>query len=189
MDRDSLLRAAAAGGWSEADLRWEQLQEAAAEQSRSGELEQAARLWAEALVLAREAFVKQDPRLATSLANHAGMLRRKGDADSAAALFREALLVWDSSGPWIESLNLQGTARSSLFHLRMENRHRAQYQASARQRLKQLAQNARGLVAARAAGESEAADLYGRWKGERPPMFNDARKLLGAVFLIAPQIT
>ncbi len=186
MDSEPDSNAAELAGWTETDLSWERLQEAAAAHAKQGQLEAAAPLWAKALFLARSEFSKHDPRLATSLANHAYALRSRGENNSAEILFREALVVWDSTASWIWGLRIEHGARSSLFHLRMETRHRKTYEATARKRLHRFADEGRTAIATLAGGESGVRDLYRRWNGEKPPTFNDARKLLGAVFLIAP---
>ncbi|MDX1421781.1 MAG: hypothetical protein R3322_01505, partial [Kiloniellales bacterium] len=62
-DAEALARA----GWSEAELTWEQVQEAAAEALAAGDWPQAGEYWAVGLDLAREALAPEDPRLAASL--------------------------------------------------------------------------------------------------------------------------
>ncbi len=113
---EALIRA----GWREADLAWETRQAEAAEHDASGRRDQAAALWAEGLRLARAAFAGNDPRLAASLANQAQALRRAGRDQAARALFEEALLAWDASGPWVAALAPERRARSSTFHLRLD---------------------------------------------------------------------
>ena len=183
---DNSFEAAVLAGWGEFDLTWERLQENAAGEARDGRLEDAAANWAKALSIARARFEPPDLRLATSVANHARGLRRAGDGDGADRLFREALSIWDSAGPWIETLKVDRRARSSLFHLRMEMRHWDQYEATLRLRLRRFAEEGRTALVALSRGQAAEEDLYARWNGEKPPQFNDSRKLLGAVCLIAP---
>jgi hypothetical protein len=177
-----VARSAAAAGWSDADIRWEFLSEQAGELARAGRVTEAAPLWAEALFLARQSFAPNDPRLATSIANHAFALRC-GDA-AADALFREALTIWDASGAWIAALRIARRARSSLFHLRMEAKHWATYEATMRRRLEAFAKEGREALAALADDRAAASSGLSRWSAEKSAGYTDARKLLAAVLLL-----
>ena len=81
-------------------------------------------------------------------------------------------------------------ARSSLFHLRMEQRHRPAYEERWQVKWHELAAEARGRIMdsghTLVSGE-EAAALLARWRRERPAMLNDTRKLMAAVILLATQ--
>jgi hypothetical protein len=182
-DQDSL--AALRAGWSEAEALWEARQEAAARHAGGGRDEEAAALWAEALRLARAHFAADDPRLATSLANHAHALRRQGGSGPPEGLFDEAQRVWDSSGPWLEALAPERRARSSLFHLRLEAKHPGGYERHARERYRALAAEGRAAIAALREGGEGAGDRLSRWERERPAGYTDARKLMAAALLIA----
>lgn len=183
MDNDSDLYAAVRAGWSEAELIWERTQENAAALAADGGYDEAAPLWAEALSLAQANFAQDDPRLATSLANHAFALRRKGDEENAHKLFQQSQRMWESSTLWIDRLKIESQARSSLFHLRLEVRHRDTYKKTARTRLHRFAAEARAALADGSAPEKSG---YSRWKGEKPPTYSDSRKLLAAALLVAP---
>ena len=169
--------------WTQADQDWEALQEQAAEHAVAGRLDEAATLWAEALYLARQSFVAQDPRLAASIANHAFALRRKGDAAGAGRLFEEAGRVWDSSAPWIWSIRIERKARSSLYHLRMEAKHWKTYEATKRKRLQSFADEGRAAIAALAADKPADSRGVSRWWPEKTPYPSDSRKLLAAALL------
>lgn len=186
MVNQSELFAAVAAGWSEAEVTWEVKQERAAVLAADGCPGEAAPLWAEALNLAQMNFAKDDPRLATSLANHAVALRRQGDEKNARELFEKSLRVWDSSALWIDNLIIESKARSSLFHLRLEVLHRDAYKKTARTRLRRFAEEARVAVAALADGTTPEKSGFSRWKGEKPPTYSDSRKLLAAALLVAP---
>ncbi len=176
--------ALAAAGWSEAELTWEHVQVAAAEALAEGKPEEAADFWQTGLALARATFAADDPRLAASLANHATGLQLAGEG-GAAALLDEALTVWDRAGPWLEALKPERRARSSLFHLRMETKHKGGYERHSRARYGKLAEEGRARIEALAAGEGEMAINLERWRRERPTGYDDARRLLAAVVLIA----
>ncbi len=76
-------------------------------------------------------------------------------------------------------------ARSSMFHLRMEARHRETYQQNMRTRLTAFARETGGALAALEKDEPVSGRFYERWLGEKPPVFDDTRKLLAAALLLA----
>lgn len=171
-------------GWSNAELIWEQIQEAAAECDQAGEREEAAALWRGGLEVAREHLGPDDPRLATSLANHALAIRRAGG--EAGALFDEALAVWDAAQGWIAKLRPEVRARSSTFHLRLARKHRGAYERFSRKRYAELAAEGRAaLLACRDGAGSDERLARWRREGQRGG-FTDARKLMAAAWLIAP---
>ena len=79
-------------------------------------------------------------------------------------------------------------ARSSLFHMRMEARHREVYRERWLKRWKEIAGEATAKVAALSDTSylqaAAAADALARWRRERPAMLNDTRKLMAAAFLL-----
>ena len=170
-------------GWTNAEVIWEQIQEAAAECERAGEYGEASELWCGALELAREHLRPGDLRLAASVGNVAVAERRTGAA-AARRLFDEALALWDAGGRWIESLEPDPRARSSTFHLRLESKHRSGYDRFPRERFRALAAEGRAVLAARRDRLPDTSDRFRLWRMERPEGFNDRRKLLGAVLLI-----
>ncbi len=171
------------GGWSSADADWERLQVDAAEAYAAGDLAAAAVSWAVALRTARASFQTNDPRLATSLANHAAALREKGEAVPA-RLWQEALEIWDETPAWLARQPFTPRARSSLFHLRLEAKHPDAYDASLRRRAEALLVSGRELTRALAGAGSKAPDLTA-WQRARPAGFDTMRKLLAAVHLLA----
>ena len=181
---EALIRA----GWAEAELAWERCQESAGDLNAGGNFEGAAVFWAEALRLARENFAGDDPRLAASLANQAQALRRAGRDQAARALFEEAFVVWDASGPWLAALAPERRARSSTFHLRLEAKHPGGYAHHSRERYEALAAEGRAALLALRDGREGDDDRLARWHRERPEGYTDARKLLAAVCLIAPDL-
>ena len=172
-------------GWTNAEVIWEQVQEAAAECERGNDYSEASELWRGALDLAREHLPPGDLRVAASVANLAVAERRAGDASAAKRMIEEALALWDAGGRWIESLKPPALARSSTFHLRLQVKHPGGYDRFPRERFRTLAMEGRAVLAARRDGLPDATDRLGRWRRERPNGFNDRRKLLGAVLLIA----
>jgi len=176
-------------GWSRDDVDWEAEAAAHCEALARGSEADARARSGGCLFRARERFAANDPRLATSLANHAASLARQGDA-AAASLWQEAASAWPRSRTWIASMSAPRVARSSLFHMRMEQRHRATYEDRWRVKWHDLAEEARTrLFAADPAGPADAASAaaaLARWQRERPAMLNDTRKLMAAVLLLLP---
>jgi hypothetical protein len=96
------------------------------------------------------------------------------------------LRVWDASGPWLVAMRPERRARSSLFHLRMEARHRRTYSSNAWQRNRELAAMGRAATRALLDGKPAIVNTLARWYEEKPDHFCDSRKLLAAVRLIVP---
>ena len=181
-----------AAGWTEADLAWEQTCERAVEAVARADAAGAKEETGRALQLARANFETIDPRLGTSLANFAVCLFLTGDAQGNATLLGEARDVWAGAGPWIARMDAPRVARSSLFHMRMELRHRDTYRARWQQRWAEIAAEAKARLEAlsqsAAVSEKSASEALARWRRERPAMLNDTRKLMAAAFLLlAPQ--
>ena len=172
-------------GWTNAEVIWEQIQEAAAECALAGTHAEAADLWRGALELAREHLTSGDLRVATSVANVALAERKAGNATASTRMLDEALALWDVGESWIESLEPATMARSSTFHLRLQAKHPGAYDRFPRERYRTLAREGRVVLAARRDGFSDESGRFERWRRERPDGFDDWRKLLGAVLLIA----
>jgi hypothetical protein len=175
-----------AAGWSEADLAWEAAAERAADAVARRDHARARDAAGQALQIARAEFEPIDPRLGTSLANYGMCLHLSGDSAGVAHLYREALEVWRGADPWIARMDAPRVARSSLFHMRMEARHRDTYRARWQERWREIAEEARARLEALNAGApgAPAADTLARWRRERPAMLNDTRKLMAAAFLL-----
>lgn len=172
-------------GWTNAEVIWEQIHEAAAESERAGDHAEALELWRGALDLAREHLRPDDLRAAASLASVAVGERHLGDAVTSQRMFDEALALWDTGDGWVESLKPDTLARSSTFHLRLQVKHTGGYDRFPRERYRALAGEGRAILAARRDGVPDESDRLDRWRRERPDGFSDWRKLLGAVLLVA----
>ena len=179
------LRTLERAGWTNAEVIWEQIQEAAAESERAGDHAEALELWRGALDLAREHLRPDDLRVAASLASVAVGERHLGDAATSQRMFDEALALWDAGDGWVESLKPDTLARSSTFHLRLQVKHTGGYDRFPRERYRMLAGEGRAILAARRDGLPDESDRLDRWRRERPDGFSDWRKLLGAVLLVA----
>ena len=116
------------------EFLWVHITEAAASEFDGGRYSIAAEKWQSAYRIA-QGFDDSDPRLAGSLNNLAIAFRINRDFDEAERVYRSALKNWDSAAHWIDRMRLTQRARSSLFHLRLENKHRKQYDNIARRNL------------------------------------------------------
>ena len=178
-----------AAGWKRADIDWEDAAAALCGELARGQDTRAKAHAGRCLFLAREAFAGDDPRLATSLANYARCLAGENDP-AGDSLWREARRRWPLARSWIASMSAPRVARSSLFHMRMEQRHRATYEERWRIKWHELAQDAKARLdaadPARPVDREAAAGALERWRRERPAMLNDTRKLMAAVLLLLP---
>lgn len=175
-------------GWSEGDLSWEVAAERTVDAATLKDHMRAKDEAGAALQLARAEFDTVDPRLGTSLANYGLCLHWAGHRDGVNPLFAEALEVWRRADPWIAKMDAPRVARSSLFHLRMEVRHRDTYRARWKERWMEIAAEARArltmLNSRHGPLDAIAAESSARWLRERPAMLNDTRKLMAAVILL-----
>lgn len=177
-----------AAGWSEADLEWERLAEAAFTALAAGKNDVAGSEIAAALRLARAEFAANDPRLAASLSNQAAIVAADGNG-GADRIRVAAAQAWAACDGWIEAMTAPRTARSSMFHLRMERLHRPAYEERWRVRGRELLAALREEICADAPlgliAPDEAASRLARWHRERPVTLSDPRKLMAAVILLA----
>jgi len=183
-DPTDLARARAAG-WRRADLVWERCQEAAAAAWSDNRSDEAVALWRRAARIAVWRMMPGDPRRATSLANLAFADRLRGRDARAARRYARARALWARVPARIAGVEPARRARSSLFHLRMEARHWDTYRDNLRTRMARFAEESAEALAALAAGRPSPHRLAGRWRAEKPPVFDDTRKLLAAALLIA----
>jgi len=178
-----------AAGWSEADLDWERRSVRALTDIGEGREQEALDGIREALYVARIHFTKGDPRLAASLTSQAAALAATDPDTATDVIVRAALQAWDDCDGAISSMTAPRRARSSLFHLRMERRHRETYaerwREESRRRLADLRASLAGAEAPVLIERAEARERVLRWQRERPPTLDDSRKLLAAVILLA----
>ena len=177
-------------GWSEADLAWERTAEETAEAVAHKDFAPAKSKAGEALQTARAGFEPIDPRLGSSLANYGLCLHLSGHSEGVAHLFRAGLDVWRAAGPWIARMDAPRSARSSLFHLRMELRHRDTYRARWQERWQAMTADAKLRIEGMNSSNNDSdacaisAEALARWRRERPAMLNDTRKLMAAALLL-----
>ncbi|MGH8502145.1 MAG: hypothetical protein ACREVE_06650 [Gammaproteobacteria bacterium] len=111
------------------ELRWVEICERAARAFATGRIYAAADYWRQAGDLAH-VFESGDPRRAASLNNLGVAARCRGDPAQASGWYRQAEAAWWSAIDGVHHLRPLPRARSSLFHLRMETRHRRDYDRS-----------------------------------------------------------
>ena len=172
--------------WDEADFRWERLSEAALGCWLAGEREVAAKGWSEALLLARQSFAADDPRLAASLTAAASVRLAEGERALAEKLLREALLIWDRAAPGTgPRMAGERRSRSSMYHFSLESRFAGGYDRHVEAR--QAALLATGREGSLAWLQDRACPLMlAKWRKERPEGLTFSRKLMAAAYLLPP---
>ncbi|HUF55442.1 MAG TPA: hypothetical protein VMM55_02665, partial [Thermohalobaculum sp.] len=183
--REREARAALAAGWRPADLAWERMQEEASAAWRGGDAAAAIRLWRRARRLAFWRIARSDPRYATSLANAGMAARLAGREARALRLYARARRLWARAPAQVATLEPGPRARSSLFHLRLEARHRETYRQNQRARIAAFVAEADAALAALAENRPPPHRLYERWRGEKPAVHDPVRLVLSAALLIA----
>lgn len=179
------VRIARQAGWGRADVLWEGLMEQANTAWLDGDRSGAARAFRRAGWIARLFFARDDLRRATVLVNQAIVARASRQTARARGCFTKAAAHWDAhAARAVADMQIAPRARSSLFHLRMEARHRATYHDNMRLRLSNIAKEARSAMDALARGDTLDCRLFSRWRGEKPNVHDDTRTFLGACLLI-----
>lgn len=177
--------AARKAGWRGYDLAWERLQEEGNRLLAEGDTDGAARCFGRAGWIGLWLFRRADPRRATTLANLALVDRLAGREARALKRYAQARQSWSGAGRFIEGMQIARRARSSLFHMRMEAKHWDTYAANMRIRMTAFARETEAALEALEAGRPPGCRLYSRWRGEKPALFDDTRKLLAAALLVA----
>ncbi|MCX7646648.1 MAG: tetratricopeptide repeat-containing protein [Rhodobacteraceae bacterium] len=184
--RDAEAAAARAAGWRRGELLWERWQEAAHAALGAGEARRAAALWRRARWLGVAVLPRDDPRRVTGLANAAFADLLAGRSGRAARRYAACAARWRAGlAGWVAAVEPRGRARSSLFHLRLERRHRETYAEVLRRRLMAFGAETGAALEDLAAGRIPAAGFLRRWRGEKPPVFDDRRRFLAAALLLA----
>ena len=176
---------ALAGGWRKSDILWEELMVAGNGAWAEGDKAVAAKCFFRAAWIARLCFDRRDLRHATALANRGILAKDAGKPARADTFFRKALAHWDAAAERaVADMQIAPRSRSSLFHLRMEALHRDTYHGNFRTRINAIAAEVRTAIANIEAGAPAGCRLFSRWNGERPTVYDDTRKVIGACLLI-----
>jgi tetratricopeptide (TPR) repeat protein len=142
------------------EFLWVHITDAAILEFDGGRFGVAAEKWQTAYQIA-QGFDDCDPRLAGSLNNLAVAFRINKDFKQAERCYRNALENWESAVDWVDRMQVGQRARSSLFHLRLESKHRKKYDNMARRNYQKL------LSAGQAGTLNNLAELFhstGRFK-------------------------
>lgn len=108
------------------EWEWEAVSAAALEAYEAARRDEACHLWQRARELSMTLPAK-DPRRAASTSNVGLALFIDGRMPESRAALEEAINLWDNGLAWIDNMEISFGARSSLFHLRMEQLHAASY--------------------------------------------------------------
>ena len=183
---DQELQAAIKSGWKPSDLRWERLQEKGNMRLEEDRFVSAALNFLIARILAGMFFQSTDLRFLTSQSNIAFTLNRLGYRKMACRSYRKLVNRWKELGTFDHmDLEIKPRGRSSLFHVRMEALHWDQYRQNVTSRLQKFTEETGQCLDCFAREQEIPHRLFSRWKGEKYPIFDDTRKILGACLLVA----
>lgn len=172
-------------GWCRADILWEGLMEAANIAWVKGDRKTAAKTFRRAFWVAKLAFARSDLRHATVQLSLGILAQKAGKKVQAQGYFKKAARHWDAHAEAnIAAMTIAPRARSSLFHLRMEALHRDTYHDNFRTRVGKIADEIRCAIGNLQQDQAAGCRLYARWIGERPTVYDDTRKVLGACLLV-----
>jgi tetratricopeptide (TPR) repeat protein len=115
------------------DLSWESVCLEAYETYVNGDVGKATVLWQESIKIA-DSFPDNDPRQFASMNNAGLALFLDGSCEQAEENFTGSLEGWQKARKWVVSMQVEGTAKSSLFHHRLEVRHQEQFNNHTRTR-------------------------------------------------------
>ncbi|UWQ91848.1 tetratricopeptide repeat protein [Aliisedimentitalea scapharcae] len=185
---DSDMKVALEAGWTRSDVIWERLMERALAAwdatPRKASRSRSARLFKLADLVARYRFDATDVRRAASVANLAIVEQARGNHAASETYQKQALQIWKGAHHAVQNMRVLPRSRSSLFHLRMEALHRDTFHNNLKTRIGLIADETemtlRELTSGRPSGHRHAS----RWRGERPNVYDDTRKILGACLLI-----
>ena len=179
------FRIARNSGWHRSDIVWERWQEEGNRLlGRDRPLAAAVRFVAADFVAVLR-FDVLDPRRVASTANLACALRLVGLGWPARRFYRIAATEWTGVPDMLGDIEIKPRARSSLFHLRLEAKHSAAFRENRIARLRAMVEECGECLECLLAESPVPHRLYERWLGEKPPIYDDARKLLSACLLIA----
>lgn len=128
------------------ELEWETVCREAYVAYTNGDCDEAAIYWRRAGVLT-ERFAPDDPRRSTGLNNIGLGYFLDNDFDKSEAAFKEALEGWRNAKHWATSMEITGTAKSSLFHHRLEVRHNDDFKNHNRMRYCSWIEGAEAITA------------------------------------------
>lgn len=171
--------------WGRADAAWERLQEQGNARLAAGDAAGAARLFRRAGWLALVGLPRGDPRRATTLANLALADRMAGRERRARRRYARARAIWEGADRFIAEMRIHQRSRSARLERATEARHLETFRQNMRIRMTGFARATAAALAALEEGRPVSTRLAGRWQAERPPVYDDTRRLLAAALLVA----
>src|SRR5690606_10607913 len=96
----------------------------------------------------------------------------------------DALAIWQNAPGQIAAMQIAPRSRSSLFHLRMETKHRDVFYDNMRKRFTRFAAETKETLRGLTAPSAPPHRHFSRWRGERPSVHDDTRKIMAACLLI-----
>lgn len=121
--------------------KWEGLTAAGAEAYRNGAEREALAVWRQAAALAED-YLLQDPRRAAAMSNLALLAYLEGNVIEARGRWSVCDQLWQEALGRIAGLSLRSPARSSHFHLHLEQRHGEEFQVLLRKGLTRVMEGA-----------------------------------------------
>lgn len=143
--------------WLLSDHLWERWMQEARRRMSDGAPDDAGRLW-QAANEAAGTFAENDPRRAASLDALATHALARGEAGRAADLYQDALSAWHKADDWIATMGVGQSARSSMFHLRLETKYAGAYPEITRRRYAKICAAGRAGTAANLAAMTGSDD-------------------------------
>jgi len=178
--------AARRSGWSWGDILWESTMVSALEAHQNNRPARSRRLFHRANIIAKIWFAPTDIRRATVLVNFA-KLNSMTSGRGKNKLQMKALKIWQHAPEQIKLMQIAPRTRSSLFHLRMEALHRDTFHDNFRRRFVNFAREFQETCTHLGEVNGPKHRHFSRWKGEKPTVFDDTRKILAACLLVIDQ--
>ena len=178
--------AARRSGWSWGDILWESTMVSALEAHQDNQPARSRRLFQRANIIAKLWFSPTDIRHATVLVNFA-KLKARQRLHKTNKFQMQALNIWQHATEQIKLMQIAPRTRSSLFHLRMEALHRDTFHDNFRRRFVNFAREFQETCTHIGEVNGPKHRHFSRWKGEKPTVFDDTRKILAACLLVIDQ--
>ena len=179
------LKAALTAGWRRRDIYWERLQEEANVRVVERPEETPALPILLGWVISFLLFSADDPRRITSSANLGFLAGRLGANRLSGKIYARAEQHWvERATHYLINMQIKPRARSSLFHMRMEHKHRDAYHRHLKTRQLRFIEETAACLKSLSNGQRPGFELYRRWKGEKLPVFDESRKLMAACLLV-----
>ncbi len=128
------------------EIAWENLCREALGTYISGNAGKAVQLWRKSIEVS-DKFPTDDPRRCTALNNAGVMNCLDSRPEESEKTFRRTLEEWQKARAWTNVMEVNGTAKSSTFHHRLEVRHHNQFREHTRSRYADWIDGAESITA------------------------------------------